>query len=119
MPAPMKKHHTKKAADITWHGSHYVVPIKVLEKYKVDNSVLNNFESIDDVFGDLIDQLGEPAVILKGIRTREGINQVEFAEAIGVTQQNLSAMENGHRSIGKELAKRIADKFGINYRLLL
>lgn len=115
MPASMKKHPTNKKAEIIWHGSHYSVPISVLEKFKTSSDC----ESIDDVFGDLINQFGEPGVILRGLRTKEGLSQIKFAEAIGVTQQNLSAMENGRRGIGKELAKRIASKFNINYRLLL
>jgi hypothetical protein len=33
--------------------------------------------------------------------------------------KNLSAMENGRRSIGKELAKRIAEQFDMDYRHFL
>jgi DNA-binding XRE family transcriptional regulator len=119
MPVPMKKRHTDSKADITWHGSHYSVPLNVLEKYKITDCSESDFETIEEAFGDLINQFGEPAMILRGLRTKEGLSQVEFANAIDVTQQNLSAMENGHRSIGKEIAKRIANKFHINYRLLL
>ena len=119
MPVPMKKRYTDSEANITWHGSHYSVPIKVLEQYKITDNSINNFESVEEAFGDLINQFGEPAVILRGLRVREGLSQIDFAKAIGVTQQNLSAMENGRRNIGKELAKRIANKFRINYRLLL
>ncbi len=119
MPAPIKKLLTSKMADIVWEGSHYDVPINVLKQYKTTENVTNDFESIESVFEDLIEQYGEPAVILKGLRTRECLSQIEFSEAISVTQQNLSAMEHGRRSIGKKLAKRIAHRFNINYRLLL
>ena len=118
MPAPMKKHRTSKLANVTWHGSRYAVPLDILKKYKVANDE-GDTESIESVFGDLIAEYGEPAVLLKGLRTKENLSQVEFAKAIGITQANLSAMENGHRPIGKTIAKRIADVFGIDYRILL
>ena len=69
--------------------------------------------TIEEVFGD--EEL-TGAECLGGLRYREGMTQVEFAKAIGVTQANLSAMENGKRPIGKEIAKRIEAKFGMNYR---
>jgi len=119
MPAPMKKRPTKKKlANVMWHGARYAVPLDVLKKYKVANDE-DDVESIESVFGGLINEYGEPAVLLKGLRTRENLSQVEFAKAIGTTQANLSAMENGHRPIGKTIAKRIADKFKIDYRILL
>ena len=41
--------------------------------------------SIQQVFGDLICEHGEPALLLKGLRTKEGMTQIEFAAAIGIT----------------------------------
>ncbi len=38
---------------------------------------------------------------------------------LNVSQTNLSAMENGRRAIGKELAKRIAILFEVDYRVFL
>ncbi len=120
MPAPMKKRLTNQEAKISWNGTCYRVPIKILEKYKVaDGSLDNDFESISHVFGDLINEFGEPGVILKGLRTKEGKTQVQFAKMIDITQENLSAMENGRRAIGKILAKRIGEKFKVNYKLFL
>jgi transcriptional regulator with XRE-family HTH domain len=57
--------------------------------------------------------------LLKGLRAREGLSQVEFAKKINITQANLSAMENGRRPIGKIVAKRIEKVFGTNYRYFL
>ena len=45
---------------------------------------------------------------------REGLSQIEFAKKLHISQPNLSAMENGRRVIGKELAKRVADIFGLD-----
>ena len=42
-----------------------------------------------------------------------------LAKILNITQTNLSAMENGRRAIGKELAKRLAETFEIDYRIFL
>lgn len=86
-----------------------------LEKFKVDEKV----HSIDDVFEDILEEHGEAAVLLKGLRHREGLIQTEFAKKIAIRQANLSAMENGKRPIGKDIAKRIAKNFNVDYRYLL
>ena len=70
-------------------------------------------------FKDLTDRYGKAGVLLKGIRVREGLTQIEFAKLIGTTQANLSSMENGTRPIGKIKAKLIAEKFGVDYRYFL
>lgn len=119
MPGHMKRRRTKDCADITWRGQHYLVPVKVLDQYKTVVESDGESDSIESVFGELIHEYGEPAVLLKGLRTREGLSQVEFAEILGITQQNLSAMENGRRAIGKEMAKRIAEEFDVDYRYFL
>lgn len=118
MPVHMKKPHTKETANIAWKGAHYAVPLKVIEKYKVSDKD-DEIKTIHDAFGDLISKYGEPGVLLKGLRHKEGLNQVEFAKIIGVTQTNLSAMENERRAIGKDIAKRIMEHFGVDYRLFL
>lgn len=119
MSAHMKKHRTNQTANVIWHGAQYAVPLEVIEQYKITSNGEEPLESIDDVFGELIAEHGEPAVLLKGLRAKEGLSQIEFAKEVNLTQQNLSAMENGRRNIGKEIAKRIAEKFGIDYRIFL
>ena len=118
MSVHMKKHPIEKIAMITWHGAHYAVPFDVIEQYKLDSKV-DDYVSVEDIFSDLINEAGEPGLLLKGLRGREGLSQIEFAKKINITQTNLSAIENGRRSVGKDLAKRIADVFEIDYRLLL
>jgi DNA-binding XRE family transcriptional regulator len=118
MPELMKKPHTKNIAIVIWHGAHYALPVTVIEKYRIKEK--NNSDlSIDDVFGELINVHGEPGLLLKGLRHREGLSQIEFSKALNISQTNLSAMENGRRTIGKELAKRIAEKFNVDYRYFL
>jgi DNA-binding XRE family transcriptional regulator len=59
------------------------------------------------------------AVLLSGLRNREGLTQKEFGEVIGVAQYHISRMERGLRPIGKNIAQRIAKAFKIDYRLFL
>lgn len=73
----------------------------------------------DEAFKDLTDRYGKAGSLLKGIRIREGLTQTEFAKLIGTTQANLSSMENGTRPIGKNKAKIIAEKFGVDYQYFL
>ena len=118
MSEHMKKPHTEQVAMVTWHGAHYALPVGVIEQYRIKKENKNQL-SIDDVFGDLINEHGEPGLLLKGLRHREGLSQIELAKILNITQTNLSAMENGRRAIGKELAKRLAETFEIDYRIFL
>ncbi len=64
-------------------------------------------------------KLTKAGALLKGLRTREGLSQIEFAKRIHVTQANLSNMENGRRPIGKNIAKRLEKVFGVDYRYFI
>lgn len=75
--------------------------------------------SADEAFKNLTDRYGKAGALLKGIRVREGLTQIEFAKLIGTSQANLSSMENGTRPIGKNKAKLIAEKFDVDYRYFL
>ncbi|PJD94277.1 MAG: hypothetical protein CK424_00175 [Legionella sp.] len=69
------------------------------------NVIKYQYVSIGDLFSDLTQKSGEPGILLKGLRYRERLSQIEFAKKLNISQTNLSAMENGKRAIGKELAK--------------
>jgi DNA-binding XRE family transcriptional regulator len=75
--------------------------------------------SADEAFKNLTDRYGKAGALLRGIRIREGLTQIEFAKLIGTSQANLSSMENGTRPIGKNKAKVIAEKFDVDYRYFL
>ena len=60
-----------------------------------------------------------PFLGLKGLRLREGYTQAELGTLVKVSQNNISAMEHGYRSIGKEIAKRLAQVFGVKYQRFL
>lgn len=75
--------------------------------------------SADELFKEIDQKYGKAGVLLRGLRARENLSQVEFAKRINVTQANLSKMENGARLIGKTIAMRIAKVFDVNYKYFL
>lgn len=134
MSGHTKKHHikadTKQALYcLSETGDTFKIPVEVLEQYYVRSKKTQDKarESVraaqgipsEEVFKKLDAQYGKAATMLKGLRLREGLNQVEFAEMIDVTQGDLSKMERGFRPIGKVLAKRIAKVFSVDYRHFL
>ena len=56
---------------------------------------------------------------LRGVRYREDVTQRQLAKLTGISVQNISAMENGQRPIGKDMAKRLAKVLNTDWRLLL
>lgn len=61
----------------------------------------------------------ENGTILKANRQRKGVTQVELARRTGISRTNISAMENGKKSIGEEMAKTLANALELeNYRVL-
>ncbi len=70
--------------------------------------------SVDEVFPD-----SHPGRILKGLRTREDLTQVQLAEKAGLKPHHVSEMENGKRVIGKAMARRLAKVLNSSYQMLL
>jgi hypothetical protein len=60
-----------------------------------------------------------PGVCLRGSRYKEGISQRQLSEMTGIPQRHISEMENGKRSIGKEMAKRLGKALNIGYKVFL
>ncbi|MBS0616156.1 MAG: helix-turn-helix transcriptional regulator [Verrucomicrobia bacterium] len=58
-------------------------------------------------------------IVLRGARYREGLSQKQLAHRCGISQENLSRMENGKRGIGEKVAKKLAKILHIKTRLLL
>jgi transcriptional regulator with XRE-family HTH domain len=55
----------------------------------------------------------DAGAVLRAWRTTSGRSQVEVAAALGLTQQNLSQLENGRRPMSIELRRRIVEELGI------
>jgi ribosome-binding protein aMBF1 (putative translation factor) len=56
---------------------------------------------------------------LRGARYREGLTQKKLAKLCGISQENLSRMENGKRVIGEKVARKLAKVLHIDHHLLL
>ena len=82
---------------------------------------LRKYEKVKavDVFAGLNKKYTKPGALLRGIRIREHLTQIEMARKLKVTQSDISQMENGVRSIGRTIAKRIEKLFDVNYKVFL
>ena len=128
MSEPMKKPLTKnkeRLLNMKYKGDLYRIPRRVANKYKVDSASKKNTyiksDSLlaDDLFAELDSKYSKPGALLQGLRHREGLSQQKVAALIQVTQSDLSKMENGKRPMGKTIAKRIADRFDVDYRIFM
>lgn len=66
-----------------------------------------------------IEKYKKSGLVLRGMRYRENLSQKKLAEKSGVTQNEISNIENGKRTVGKKIAKQLADVLNFDYRLLL
>lgn len=127
MSAHTKEHHTniKPSSNVLYvldHNLLYAIPKSVAKKYIVETKKpveQKSNISADELFKETDQKYGEAGALLRGLRSRENLSQVEFAKKIKVTQANLSKMENGTRPIGKIIAMRIAKTFNVNYKYFL
>ena len=105
----------------------YHIPKTIMEKYKIptkktahqSKQVSDGAILADELFSALDRKYTRPGVMLRGLRVRENLSQIDFAKKIGVSQSDLSKMELGKRSIGKVVAKRIAKVFDAPYQSFL
>ena len=72
-----------------------------------------------DAFKKEIEKYTEAGLSLRGSRLKEGLTQKNLGEALGISQNHISEMENGKRTIGKDMAKRFAAFFKTDYRIFL
>lgn len=125
----MKMHPTKtqinadKVLHIVVENIEYAIPEKVARLYRVHCSIGTEQQTpaipAEAVFSALDAKYSKPGALLKGLRAREGLTQLAFAEKLNISQPNLSAMERGHRAIGKNLAQKIGILFHVDYRYFL
>jgi DNA-binding XRE family transcriptional regulator len=62
---------------------------------------------------------GNPAMALRGLRVKEDITQIELAKRLGISQNMVSSMESGKRTVTAKTAKRIEQEFGVTYKAFL
>lgn len=121
MSAHTRKHPTKSNKGVILvrqAGVTYKIPKEVAERYRVANDEPATI-SAEEVFANINKNYTKPGALLRGIRVRENLTQVEMAEKLKVTQSDISQMEKGTRSIGRTIAKRIEKLFDVDYRSFL
>lgn len=72
-----------------------------------------------EIFSLQLQKKSEQGLYLKGLRLREGYTQQTLGNLIGVNANNICAMENGKRPIGKEMARRLGVVFKVSYQRFL
>lgn len=66
-----------------------------------------------------IEKYKKSGLVLRGMRYREGISQKDLAKKTGISQNEISKIENGKRTVGEKVAKRLAQALNTDYRLLI
>ena len=123
MSEAVKKHHTSSVKVVIGRQSLLFLVSK--EKAKSVAELLSGYERKDEtvdateVFPVLKDAKKRPGTMLQGARLKEELSQEQLAKKMGISQANLSKMENGARSIGKKMAHRLGKVLNVDYRLFL
>lgn len=113
----MKKQTTKGFVEL-----HFLVPKKKAEEIKkvvaclggVEEEEENELVPFDEAFPAF-----HNGITLRGMRQRDGLSQGELADKIGAKQNHISEMESGKRTIGKAIAKKLAEVFNTSYKVFL
>lgn len=100
----------------------FIGPAKKLQELRAYAAKLGIQESDDSIpwreaFPEF--QGNEAGTMLSGYRHREGMTQMQLAEATGIPQRHISEMESGKRIIGVVNAKRLAAALHCDHRRLL
>ncbi|MFA7061588.1 MAG: helix-turn-helix transcriptional regulator [Pedobacter sp.] len=100
----------------------FVGPAKKLQELRAYAATLGIQESDDSIpwreaFPEF--QGNEAGTTLSGYRHREGMTQMQLAEATGIPQRHISEMESGKRIIGVVNAKRLAVALHCDHRRML
>ncbi|MFV0339035.1 MAG: multiprotein-bridging factor 1 family protein [Parachlamydiaceae bacterium] len=66
-----------------------------------------------------IEKYKKAGLVLRGMRYREGLSQVDLAKKSGVHQNEISKIENGKRTLGAKVAKKLALALNMDYRLFV
>jgi Plasmid maintenance system antidote protein len=90
-----------------------ILPLAGL-KIRQRNEENEEIASADTVFPD-----GSPAMALRGFRGKMEWTQQELAEKLGTTQNCISGMESGKRSISRSMAIRLGGVFDISHKVFL
>ena len=90
--------------------------LTLIKDYEVDS---NESISAELVFQNLLEKYGKVGAAIRGSRHKENLTQAELAKKAKIPQQHISEIENGKRSIGVAIAKKLAKVFNCDYRIFL
>lgn len=107
-------HNSKKSYNIPL--SHQKELEKLLKKYSKEDDSPVAWEVLAK---ERIEKYRKSGLVLRGMRYREGFSQKRLAEASGITQNEISNIENGKRTVGKKIAEKLAKVLNFDYRMLL
>lgn len=120
MSVPMKVQTTAEYAELSFR----VPAAHAAAVQKIINDLLALLEQADEddhpyTVNEVFPEGIAPDSVLRGARYREGLTQAQLAARMGVKVSHISEMERGKRSIGKEMAKRLAKALNTNYKVFL
>ncbi|MEN9654496.1 MAG: hypothetical protein RL235_608 [Chlamydiota bacterium] len=72
-----------------------------------------------DVAKKELKRFSETGIMLRGCRYKSGMTQLMLAKKMRVSLRHISEIENGKRVVGKDMAKKLAEIFDIDYRVFL
>jgi DNA-binding XRE family transcriptional regulator len=102
-----------KARKLTFVPAKHLQKLEAfLEKYGESDSIL-----WEELAKNRIAKYKKAGLALRGARYREGLTQKELSKRTGVSQENISKMENGQRIVGTKVAKKLAKVLRIDFEL--
>lgn len=108
---------TPKTGKVTYNINHtHMREVeRLLKKYEAED------ESVEwEVLAkERIEKYKKAGLVLRGMRYRENLSQKELAMRSKVSQNEISKIENGKRTVGVKVAKRLAKALRTDYRLLI
>jgi ribosome-binding protein aMBF1 (putative translation factor) len=123
MQALTKKRPTEKIVEVRFRGT--ISSINKLRKTATSLHVVDlsrqlpekDFYTPEELSPELA--TNRAGVCIRGGRGKEGLTQKQLADLIGVAQHHISEMENGKRTVGKEMAKKLSEVLNVDYRVFL
>ena len=114
MQEPTKKRHTDDDLITIRIRVHRNNATRIKEYARIIESEKETNYTVAEVFPEYIGK--EQQIALRAYRHRENLTQRQLAEFIGIPQRHVSEMENGKRTIGKEMAKRFSKVLKADYK---
>ncbi len=116
-------HHPLADIQIRPLAVHRVLDLKKFISHALDDYVEQETVDLSEIRAQMKKRHGAafqtPGYYLRVYRTRADLTQIALAKKLNVKQHHLSEIENNKRSIGKELAKKLAAVLKCDYRKFL